>query len=121
MAACEMSPPSKRAYISAVGEELVKRHGKKKHYDPADIRTASLARGFAIDYVCWAHAIFATPGDFKALHDALGEACNYTAMRAEVLKDLSGGSFQWPDVDLSWLDWPDIDLSGIFDWFPWNP
>ncbi len=42
-------------------------------------------------------------------------------MKAEVLRDLAGVSFQWPDIDLSWLEWPDIDLSGIFDWFDWSP
>ena len=55
-------------------------------------------------------------------HDALGEACDYAAMRAEVLADLApGGAFSPPDVGLSWLDWPDVDLSGLFDWFDFGP
>ena len=46
---------------------------------------------------------------------------DYAAMNAEVLTDLAGGSFEWPDLDLSWLEWPDIDLSSLFDWFDWSP
>jgi len=38
-------------------------------------------------------------------------------MKSEALADLSGGSFELPDIDLSWLEWPDIDLGMIFDWF----
>jgi len=91
------------------------RHGKKKYYSTDDISKAATARGYSVDIHCWAYCIFSMPEDFKALHDRLGEDCDYTTMKAEVLADLSGGEFQWPDVDLSWLDWPDIDLSIIFD------
>jgi hypothetical protein len=42
-------------------------------------------------------------------------------MKAEVLADLAGGTFQRPDIGLSWLEWPDIDLSSIFDWFGLTP
>lgn len=121
MPACELKPSDKKAYIGAVGEELVKRHGKRKYYHPDDIGRASTARGYPIDYACWAYCIFSSPSDFKALHDAAGEVCDYTAMKAEVLTDLAGGSFAIFDIDLSWLEWPDIDLSGIFDWFDFTP
>lgn len=112
-----MKPADRKAFIGAVGDELVKKHGKLKHYHVDDIRRAATSRGYSDDIVCWAFCIFASPGDFKILHDGLGEVCDYTAMKAEVLTDLAGGSFEWADLDLSWLEWPDIDLSGIFDWF----
>jgi len=121
MPVCELKPADKKAYIGAVGEELVQRHGKQKYYKPDDIGRAATARGYPIDYVCWAQCIFSSPADFKALHDALGETCDYAKMKAEVLSDLAGGSFEWPDMDLSWLEWPDIDLSSIFDWIDWSP
>ncbi len=121
MSACELKPADKKAFIGAVGEELVNRHGKKRYYKPDDIGRAATARGFPIDIHCWAYCIFSSPDDFAALHSALGEVCDYTKMKAEVLADLAGGSFQWPDIDLSWLEWPDIDLSSIFDWFDWSP
>lgn len=121
MAICELKPEDKRAFIGAVGEELVKRHGKKKYYKPDDIGHAASARGYSDDIVCWAQCIFAAPEDFEALHEMAGVACDYARMKAEVLADLAGsGGFQLPDIDLSWLEWPDIDLSGIFDWFDWS-
>ena len=118
MPACHIKPADKKAFIGAVGEELVRAHGKQKYYKPAQIRRAAELRGFAADVHCWAYVVFSTPSDFKALHDATGEACDYAAMKAEVLADLAtDGSFAWLDLDLSWLEWPDIDLSCLFDWF----
>lgn len=116
-----MKPSDRKAFIGNVGEELVRRHGKKKYYRPAEVRKAALDRGYPVDWTCWAYCIFSSPGDFKALHDAAGEQCDYTKMKSEVLSELSGGSFLGLDIDLSWLEWPDIDLSGIFDWFDWSP
>lgn len=121
MPACDLTPADKRAFIGSVGKELVKRHGKKKYYKNEQIRTTVQDLGYQIDWVCWAYCIFSSPADFKSLHDAAGEACDYAVMKAEVLTDLAGGAFQWPDIDLSWLEWPDIDLSSIFDWFDWSP
>lgn len=118
---CELKPDDKRAFIGSVGEELVKRHGKKKYYPPDDVGRAASARGYPIDIHCWAQCIFSSPEDFRIWHDARGETCDYAAMKAEVLEDLAGGSFQWPDLDLSWLEWPDIDLSNLFDWFDFTP
>ncbi len=49
--------------------------------------------GYQIDWVCWAYCIFSSPADFKSLHDAAGEACDYAVMKAEVLTDLAGAHF----------------------------
>lgn len=118
MAACELKPSDKRQFIGEVGEELVRAHGKKKYYKPSEIRKAADRRGYPIDIHCWAMSVFSTPEDFKDLHETSGEACDYVAMRAEVIGDLAdGNSFSLPDLDLSWLEWPDIDLSSLFDWF----
>ena len=121
MPACALKPDDKKAFVGAVGEELVRRHGKRKYYKPDEVRRAAVTRGYPVDWHCWAYCIFLTPGDFKALHDATGEACDYAAMKAEVLADLAAGaSFSLFDLDLSWLDWPDIDLSSLFDWFDFS-
>ena len=121
MPACELKPTDRREFVSSVGEELVERHGKKKYYKTDDIGRAATARGYAVDIHCWAYCMYSSPEDFKSLHDALGEVCDYTKMKAEVLADLAGsGGFQWLDIDLSWLEWPDIDLPDVFDWFDWN-
>lgn len=118
MSACELAPNDKKAFVRSVGNELVRKHGKRRYYKPEDIRRAAESGGYPIDIHCWAYCIFATPEDFRLLHEATGEACDYFAMRSEVLADLaSGAGFSWLDVNLSWLEWPDIDLGGLFDWF----
>ena len=117
MPSCHIAPKDKKALIDKVGQELVRTYGKRKYYKPAEVRRAAEVQGFPIDVHCWAYVIFTTPEDFKALHDAAGELCDYAKMKAEVLADLAaGGTFDWIDIDLSWLEWPDIDLSEIFDW-----
>jgi hypothetical protein len=114
--ACHLRPDDKKAFIRKVGSDLVRTHGKHNYYKPADIRRSADRCGYPIDIHCWAYCIFSSPEDFKALHDAVGEVCDYAAMKAEVLADLaSGASFSLLDVDLSWLEWPDIDLTSIFD------
>jgi hypothetical protein len=122
MPACQLQPQDKKAFIGAVGEELVRRHGKKKYYLPRQIGDAAEACGYAVDVHCWAYCIFTTPEAFDTLHAASGEACNYAAMKAQVLADLAtGGSFSWLDLDLSWLEWPDIDVTALFDWIDFSP
>lgn len=118
MATCGIDPSNKRKYISEVGEELTRRHGKKKFYKPEEIREASRFRGYPIDWACWAYCFFSTPADFEAVHRAMGESCDYVAMKAELVKDLAGNaSSNWFSLDLSWLDWPDVEFSSLFDWF----
>ena len=118
MAACELAPKDKKAFVGEVGQELVRKHGKQKFYRPSDVATAAENCGYAVDVHCWAYCIFTSPSDFASLHEAAGEACDYAAMRAEVLTDLAGGgTFSWLDLGSSWLEWPDIDLGGLFDWF----
>lgn len=121
MPACHIKPEDKKAFIGAVDQQLVKTHGKRKYYPPADIRQAADYCGYPIDIHCWAYCFYSSPGDFAALHDAAGEICDYVAMKTELLTDLAGGaSFALPDIDLSWLEWPDIDLSSIFEWFDFS-
>jgi hypothetical protein len=63
-------------------------------------------------------ALYASPADFTAYHDEIGEQCDYASMKAEMTAALTdGASGSWFDVDLSWLDWPDIELPSIFDFF----
>jgi hypothetical protein len=117
MPACHLAPKDKKALIDHVGKELVQRHGKRKYYEPSTVRRAAEVLGYPVDIHCWAYCIFTSAEDFKALHDAAGETCDYVKMKAEILADLAGGPFDWIDIDLSWLEWPDINLGGIFDWF----
>jgi hypothetical protein len=122
MPPCELRPKNKKAFISAVGKDLVEHHGKRKYYSPSDIRRSAERCGFPLDIHCWAYCFFASPEDFRSLHESTGEVCDYESMRAELLTDIaSGGSFAWPDISLSWLEWPDINLSSAFDWFDFSP
>jgi hypothetical protein len=122
MPACHIEPKDKKAFIGAVGEELVRTHGKEKYYKPKQVRNAADSLGYPVDIHCWAMCIFTTPEDFLAIHDAAGEVCDYATMKAEVLKDLAtGGSFSGLDINRSWLEWPDIDVSSVFDWFDFSP
>ena len=118
MTACHLDPGSKKALVSAVGEELTRKHGKRKYYSPSEVRSAADYLAYPVDVHCWAYVVFTSPGDFNAIHEAAGEVCDYAAMKASVLAELAPqGMFSWGDIDLSWLEWPDIDLSFVFDWF----
>lgn len=121
MPACHLKPADKKAFIGDVGKRLVGTYGKKKYYEPSQVKKAATDCGYPIDIHCWAYCFYSSPDAFSALHQAAGEACDYVAMKTELLTDLaSGSSFSLLDVDLSWLEWPDIDLSSIFDWFDFS-
>lgn len=116
--ACHVSPPDKRKFLGDVGQDLVQHHGKKKYYSQQEVKDSCRRKNYLdIDWHCWAYCIFTSPDTFEEVHRETGETCNYAEMKAEALTDLSGGSFELPDLDLSWLEWPDIDLGSIFDWF----
>lgn len=118
MSACHMKPTDKKEFISKVGQELVKKNGKKKYYKTSEVRSAADRCGYPIDIHCWAMCFYTSPADFNLLHEAAGENCDYVAMKTELLSEIAdGGNFSLSDIDLSWLDWPDIDLSSVFDWF----
>lgn len=102
--------------VDRVGKELVSRHGKQRTYSQPQIQSAAQHVGYPLDVHCWAYCVFMDAGSFNDFHRSIGEACDYTAMKATMLDGLSGGGFQLPDLDLSWIEWPDINLSSIFDW-----
>lgn len=116
MPTCKLQPDDKRAFAQAVGNDLLKHHGKRKSYSPSQVRDACDRLGFAADWHCWAMALYCAPADFAAYHEAIGEVCDQASMKSEMAAALTDGASEaWFDVDLSWLDWPDVDLSGIFD------
>lgn len=87
--------------IDDVGRRLVKDHGKKKHYQPAEVLRAAMDLGYRVDVVCWAYCIFLAPEAFEAIHRAMGEVCDYAAMRASTLAEISPiGSFLPGDMEL---------------------
>lgn len=113
-APCAISPRDKQAQAKRVGDDLIRHYGKRKFYSVEQVRAANKRCDIPFDAACWSHAMFNTHHDFDRLHSAAGEACDYLAMKKEMLESLSVGSpASWFDFDLSWLEFPDIDWSSF--------
>jgi hypothetical protein len=128
---CPPAPPNKKEYITNIGKILVKENGKKKYYKPEEVKKASKRSKYydssGIDWHCWAMCTFSSHSDFDIYHETTGEACDYIAMKTEMLKGLtSSASVDWltipdMDIDASWLDFGEIlegigeFIGGIFD------
>lgn len=116
MTIATLSDDEKRELVRRVGADLNARSGRKKFYSPSEIGKSLKRLDERVGIHCWAYCFYSTPTDFAAYHESIGEACDYAAMKSELLSAFTeGASDSWFDIDLSWLDWPDIDLSGIFD------
>ena len=117
MPACAISPADRREQVRRVGNDLVKNYGKKKFYTVQQVKDANRRQDIPIDVACWSHAMFNSHEVFDAMHRAVGETCDYVAMKAEMLASVShDADSSWFDFDLSWLEFPDIDFS-IIDLF----
>lgn len=130
---CEPAPQNKREFISDIGEILVEDNGKKKYYTPEEVKKAHRNSKWYdyVDWSCWALSIFSSHTDFDLYHEKTGEACDYVAMKTEMLSGLSVSTVtDWTDIpdldiDASWLDFGDVFdgllkgvgefVSGIFD------
>jgi hypothetical protein len=103
-----ISLPDKRALAQSVGRDLVERYGKKKYYSAGMVRSSARRVGLRHDWDCWALAMYASAVEFNDHHRTLGHACDYIAMRREMIVALSkDAAATWDDLDLaaSWLDW----------------
>jgi hypothetical protein len=122
MPACAIQPADRNKQIRVVGNDLVKNYGKKKFYTVQEVKNANRRQGIDYDVGCWSHAFFNSHGDFDEYHARIGESCDYTAMKREMLDSVtttadSSSFFDLNfDLDLSWLELPDIDWS-LFDFF----
>ena len=114
-APCALAPRDKKAQAKRVGDDLVRHHGKRRFHSTAQVRAANERCGIPLDVSCWSFALFGTHSDFDRIHEAAGGACDYLAMKQQMLESVATGDASgWFDFDLSWLDFPDIDWS-IFD------
>ena len=115
MQTCAVKPSDPRAQVQLVGNDLISNYGKKDHYSVEEVKAANARQSIGIDVACWSHAVFNSHHDFDDYHRSIGEACDYAAMKTEMLEAVSSASdVSWFDIDLSWLQFPDIDLS-LFD------
>ena len=116
-APCVISTGDKQTQAKRVGGDLLRHHGKRKFYSVDQVRAANRRCDISIDAACWSHALFNSHEDFDRIHAVAGEACDYLAMKKEMLESVStDSSSAWFDLDLSWLEFPDLDWS-IFDFF----
>jgi hypothetical protein len=118
MPACRISPADRRTQTRLVGNDLLKNYGRKQYYSVQEVKQSNLRQKIDVDFACWSHAMFNSHTDFDNYHALIGEACDYVAMKSEMLSSVSTSSdaaawFDF-DFDLSWLEFPDIDLS-LFD------
>lgn len=132
---CTPSPTNKKEYITDIGKILVAQNGKKKYYKPEEVKKAHRKSKWydshVPDFSCWAMSTFSSHSDFDTYHQLTGEACDYVAMKTEMLSGLSiSSNTDWTDIpdldiDASWLDFGDIFegllegigefIGGIFD------
>jgi hypothetical protein len=116
-APCAIAPEDKRRQAQLVGDDLLRHYGKRHFYSVQQVRDAKRRNKIDLDLACWSHALFNTHSDFDQLHAASGEACDYAAMKAEMLRSMAtDNNASWFDFDLSWLEFPDLDIS-LFDFF----
>src|SRR4030095_617662 len=90
-----------------LGPYLEQHFGWGVNYTPKEVRSGASALGLSLSDLCYAYAMFCTPGDFAAHHAETGEHCDYAAMHAETMSfgtgyhsdsssshhDSGGGSF----------------------------
>jgi hypothetical protein len=112
MATCSIAPGDKRALARAVGKHLTERYGKRTHYSPTLIKASMRKLRYPDVWDCWGLSLFADRADFDAYHAAIGEACDYGSMNAEMLSVVDSGSvFDFLSADWTLGDFlPDSDL-----------
>lgn len=121
---CTPSPTNKKEYISDIGKILVSDYGKKEYYKPEEVKKAHKKSKWynTIDFSCWAMCTFSSHSDFDNYHLEIGEICDYTSMKTEMLSEISlNTNINWTeipdlDIDASWLDFSNI-FDGIGDFF----
>lgn len=123
---CPHAPLDKRGYIKDLGTILVKDFGKKKYYEPKEVKQAHKKSNWSsFDFSCWGMSTFSSHSDFDNYHKETGEVCDYVAMKAEMLdgistSDINLSSLTDFDWDTSWLDLGELFgniLGGIGEFF----
>ncbi|HEU4664029.1 MAG TPA: hypothetical protein VFS55_08360 [Dokdonella sp.] len=77
---CAISAVDKRLLAKKVGDDLVKRHGRKPYHAVGDIKAAARRARFPDAWDCWALSLYASPQDFADYHRQTGERCDYRSM-----------------------------------------
>jgi hypothetical protein len=116
MATCGISPGDKARLARALGGKLVKTYGKQRFYTVRQVKSVYSDTGLPLDWSCWGYALFTDHGEFDAYHRLLGEACDYAAMKAQMLTSMTADAGDgWLSFDMSWIDLPGFDLGSFID------
>jgi hypothetical protein len=78
-----------RAYAQRLPLLLRREYGASGTYTPKQICQSIRRDGLSLDYSCYALSMFVDRETFNDFHAAIGETCDYDAMRAEAA-DLAG-------------------------------
>jgi len=113
---CPQAPSNKKKYISDIGKILINNYGKKKYYQPKEVKEAHRKSKWydGFDFSCWAMSTFSSHSDFDKHHEETGEICDYVEMKKEMLSELSVNptpnltEVVDLNIDISWLDFGDI-------------
>ena len=119
---CPPAPKDKKAYVTELGKILVKDYGKKKYYKPEEVKKANRKTPWydIADFGCWGMSVYTSHSDFDAYHAQTGEACDYVAMKSEMISGMSAADsisladLADVDIDASWLDFGDV-FESIFE------
>lgn len=102
-----------RSYLRRLRPRLVKRYGQRDHYTSKQVRSTLYAGGLSVAYDCYAYAIYCSPEEFGRYHEAIGEDCNYSEMRAEVARLYDdSGSGDADNIDFSDSAFAEADGGG---------
>jgi hypothetical protein len=111
---CALPTVDKRLLAKKVGNDLVKHHGKKRHYTVEEIKAAARRQNFPDTWDCWAMSLYSSPQDFAEHHARTGEHCDFQAMHNSMAEAVA--------TDHSLADAVSVDHSGIVqavhDWSP---
>lgn len=122
MPAITQRPLDKRAVGKAVGDELLKRHGKKRFYTVHQVADVVHSLTLGPEALSQSLALFSTADDFNAYHATLGDPRDYSKLKEEMFEAMLEFTLEGLfNLDMSWLDWPDFDFSGFFDFFDFSP
>ena len=119
---CHISPSDKRNHIAEIGSILIKDYGKKKYYEPEEVKKAhrKSSRYDGGAFYCWDMSVFCSHEAFDAYHKMYDETCDYIEMKKEMLQGIGNTAAidlsTIPDIDMdaSWLDLGDL-FDGIVD------
>lgn len=89
-----------RSYVKSLGKKLRERYGSAKKYTLTQVKATIEECGYSVDWMCYALCMYCDYADFMDYHRAMGEPCDYLAMRIEVADRFFQGdaSFDVSDV-----------------------